>query len=654
MAIKVLDINQKGKNRPRVGSIMAEVQVLKKLKHPNIVQYQGFVRTPGKMSIILEYCPKGSLATLCKHQGRLPEIETACYTEDILKGLQYLHANNIIHRDIKGANLLISADGRIKLADFGVATFLKEEGNFTCTGSPHWMAPEVIEAKGTSSAADIWSLGSTVVEMLTGHPPHYKKPLTAIAYTIITAEEPPIPERVSSHVKNFLQQCFAKIPAQRATATQLLKHMWIMLHREARHKKKELVSGEALGQAQRVGQDVVKYLKPDCGGGNHSPNNRIKAGLEEIYCNDAVDNVCTRALPIQHIFERSGNLEKRDLAVRNKENKLDAEDLETDEFVLKTRDLERFKALVGCLVKPGVKNNIYSQSQSVLRLISEFIDSPAYDNVKKGIESATLSLIIMISRHSIFPGVRHEIVTLMHKLVQKRNKAVLELNADDGVYIFLEMMRNETANNWCEVARTGLKQIERIIVTSTKTRTRLSKPLAIGIIETSVTLLKRLLHYQADCQKPMESTQGLIVKLSLVLNSLFTGLGKIGDINGLSFGCCKDLIWVFSKVENDVQSRIANIVKMSVWCIVEQHGDLVKSMIETLIEIVDEVGHNTDSNVMVTIRNKCLKILTIIYNHLQHKNEEYLDGFHIEYDDSFNGTIVKQLELYFESRRLKS
>lgn len=80
------------------------------------------------MSIILEYCPKGSLATLCKQQGQLPEIEAACYTEDILKGLQYLHANNIIHRDIKGANLLISADGRIKLADFGVATFLKKKG----------------------------------------------------------------------------------------------------------------------------------------------------------------------------------------------------------------------------------------------------------------------------------------------------------------------------------------------------------------------------------------------------------------------------------------------------------------------------------------------------------------------------------------------
>lgn len=125
----------------------------------------------------------------------------------------------------------------------------------------------------------------------------------------------------------------------------------------------------------------------------------------------------------------------------------------------------------------------------------------------------------------------------------------------------------------------------------------------------------------------MESTHGLIVKLSLVLDSLFTGLGKIGDINGLSFGCCKDLIWVFNKVEKDIQLRIASTVKMSVWCIVEQHGALVKPMIETLIEIVAKVGHNTDSNLMDTIRNKCLKILTIVYNHLQYKNEEYVKGF---------------------------
>lgn len=132
----------------------------------------------------------------------------------------------MIHRDIKGANLLTTKDGFVKLADFGVATRHNVQ-EVTVVGTPYWMAPEVIELSGPTTASDIWSVGCTVIELLDGKPPHHQlNPMQAL-FRIVNDDHPPLPEGASPAVRDFLMQCFQKDPNLRVSAKKLLKHPWI-------------------------------------------------------------------------------------------------------------------------------------------------------------------------------------------------------------------------------------------------------------------------------------------------------------------------------------------------------------------------------------------------------------------------------------------
>ncbi|GAM89705.1 hypothetical protein ANO11243_077440 [Dothideomycetidae sp. 11243] len=147
-------------------SLQMEIDLLKNLKHANIVKYLGFVKSSESLYIILEYCENGSLHSICKNFGKFPENLVALYMSQVLHGLLYLHEQGVIHRDIKGANILTTKEGLVKLADFGVAA--KKDGlhESSVVGTPYWMAPEVIELAGATTASDIWSLGCTVIELL--------------------------------------------------------------------------------------------------------------------------------------------------------------------------------------------------------------------------------------------------------------------------------------------------------------------------------------------------------------------------------------------------------------------------------------------------------------------------------------------------------
>ncbi|KAK9722997.1 Protein kinase of the Mitotic Exit Network, variant 3 [Basidiobolus ranarum] len=205
---------------------MMEIDLLKKLKHQNIVKYGGFIKTEDHLNIILEYCENGSLKTISKRFGKFPENLVAIYVTQVLEGLFYLHEQGVIHRDIKCANILSTKDGKIKLADFGVATIAHRKDS-SVVGSPYWMAPEVIELSGATTASDIWSVGCTVVEMLEGDPPYYNlSPMPAL-FRIVQDEHPPLPEGASSGVKDFLMQCFQKDQNLRVSAKKLLKHPWV-------------------------------------------------------------------------------------------------------------------------------------------------------------------------------------------------------------------------------------------------------------------------------------------------------------------------------------------------------------------------------------------------------------------------------------------
>lgn len=213
-----------------------EIEVMKGIHHDNIVQYLGTLVKDNILNIFMEYVPGGSLSSLVSFYGALKEQTIRRYTKQILHGLVYLHKSGIVHRDIKGANILVDPSGKVKLADFGCS---KKFSNATVgtanyksiVGTPWWMAPEVFRSTGYGRAADIWSLGCTIIEMATCHPPWSEcTNMVATLFKISHTDQlPDIPASLSRHCKDFLAQCFIREPKQRPTAAQLLLHPFITL-----------------------------------------------------------------------------------------------------------------------------------------------------------------------------------------------------------------------------------------------------------------------------------------------------------------------------------------------------------------------------------------------------------------------------------------
>ncbi|OTA89998.1 hypothetical protein M434DRAFT_33993 [Hypoxylon sp. CO27-5] len=228
VAVKQIKLVNLPKSELRM--IEAEIDLLKNLNHDNIVKYIGFVKSTDCLNIILEYCENGSLHSICKAYGKFPENLVGVYMTQVLQGLQYLHDQGVIHRDIKGANILTTKDGKVKLADFGVSTstLAGPDKEAQVVGTPYWMAPEIIELSGATPASDIWSLGCTVIELLSGKPPYYHLQAMPALFAIVNDDHPPLPEGVSSAARDFLIQCFQKDPNLRVSARKLLKHNWIV------------------------------------------------------------------------------------------------------------------------------------------------------------------------------------------------------------------------------------------------------------------------------------------------------------------------------------------------------------------------------------------------------------------------------------------
>ncbi|GJJ77608.1 hypothetical protein EMPS_09967 [Entomortierella parvispora] len=255
--VAVKQINLSDIPQSELANIMMEIDLLKKLNHPNIVKYYGFEKTSDNLNIILELCENGSLRSLCKNFGKLPEHLGAMYITQVLDGLVYLHDQGVIHRDIKGANILATKDGLVKLADFGVATLSNDVGGDTSVaGTPYWMAPEIIELSGATTASDIWSLGCTVIELLDGEPPYHDLQPMGALYKIVDDEHPPIPESVSAIVRDFLMQCFQKDCNLRVSAKKLSKHPWIQMS-----KKKASGSQRSREKAIPAYEEAVKSVQ---------------------------------------------------------------------------------------------------------------------------------------------------------------------------------------------------------------------------------------------------------------------------------------------------------------------------------------------------------------------------------------------------------
>jgi len=221
-----------------VHNLEREIAFMRGLDHRHIVKYLGTEKSGGQLSIFLEFVSGGSIASLIGRYGALDEHLVRRYTRQTLSGLHYLHSQGIVHCDVKGGNLLVTEDGIVKLADFNSCLRLSHIANKDAKGqvpkgallgTPQFMAPEVVRQQGHGKAADIWSLGCTVVQMLTGAPPWDERSNDfALMFQIASAKAPPtLPEGISSKARGFLGLCFLIDPKERPSAQALLRHNFV-------------------------------------------------------------------------------------------------------------------------------------------------------------------------------------------------------------------------------------------------------------------------------------------------------------------------------------------------------------------------------------------------------------------------------------------
>ncbi|CAN1259293.1 Mitogen-activated protein kinase kinase 9 [Linum perenne] len=214
--------------------ILREMEILRRTDSPHVVKSHGIHETPsGDIKILMEYMDLGTLESLLKTEERLAGIG-----RQVLAGLNYLHSHKIIHRDIKPSNLLVNSAMEVKIADFGVSKIMCRtlDACNSYVGTCAYMSPERFDPDSYGGnyngyAADIWSLGLTLLELYVGHfpflPPGQRPNWSSLMCAICFGEAPPLPEEASAEFKDFIKCCLQKDSSQRLTVTELLAHPFV-------------------------------------------------------------------------------------------------------------------------------------------------------------------------------------------------------------------------------------------------------------------------------------------------------------------------------------------------------------------------------------------------------------------------------------------
>ncbi|KAH8254715.1 hypothetical protein KR032_011852 [Drosophila birchii] len=246
--------------------IQQEIIMMRDCRHPNIIAYYGSYLRRDKLWICMEFCGGGSLQDIYQVTGPLTEVQIAYMCRETLKGLEYLHSMGKMHRDIKGANILLTEYGDVKLADFGVSAQITATINKrkSFIGTPYWMAPEVaaVERKGGyNQLCDIWACGITAIELAELQPPMFDlHPMRALFLMSKSGFKPPTlnnKDKWSPTFHNFIKTALTKNPKKRPTAERLLQHPFVQCEMPLR------VAKELLQKYQSPNQQFYYYLDGD-------------------------------------------------------------------------------------------------------------------------------------------------------------------------------------------------------------------------------------------------------------------------------------------------------------------------------------------------------------------------------------------------------
>uniref|UniRef100_A0A8C5AJE5 Serine/threonine-protein kinase TAO3 n=1 Tax=Gadus morhua TaxID=8049 RepID=A0A8C5AJE5_GADMO len=311
VAIKKMSYNGK-QTTEKWQDIIKEVKFLEQLRHPNTIEYKGCYLKDNTAWLVMEYCLGSASDLLEVHKKPLQEVEIAAITHGALLGLAYLHSHNMIHRDVKAGNILLTELGQVKLADFGSASIASPANSFV--GTPYWMAPEVILAMDEGQyegKVDIWSLGITCIELAERKPPLFNMNAMSALYHIAQNDSPTLlSNEWSDPFRSFVDYCLLKIPQDRPSSGELLKHDFVRRERPPRvlmdliqrtkdavreldnlqyRKMKKILYQEKhiglMGESQED-EEVRRYCKRNSLGSNHSiPSTSLSTGSQSSSVN---------------------------------------------------------------------------------------------------------------------------------------------------------------------------------------------------------------------------------------------------------------------------------------------------------------------------------------------------------------------------------
>ncbi|XP_015109364.1 serine/threonine-protein kinase PAK mbt [Diachasma alloeum] len=226
VAVKKMDLRK----QQRRELLFNEVVIMRDYHHPNIVEMYDSFLVDDELWVVMEYLEGGALTDIVTH-SRMDESQIATVCSQCLKPLAYLHSQGVIHRDIKSDSILLTADGRVKLSDFGFCAQVSQElpKRKSLVGTPYWMSPEVISRLPYGPEVDIWSLGIMIIEMVDGEPPFFNEPPLQAMRRIRDMPPPKLKNshKVSPRLQGFLERMLVRDPAQRATAAELLQHPFL-------------------------------------------------------------------------------------------------------------------------------------------------------------------------------------------------------------------------------------------------------------------------------------------------------------------------------------------------------------------------------------------------------------------------------------------